>query len=174
MAKSKPRHSTTLDAIQYQEGNLETAKGLFEEALVIRRQMRNKIAIATILGNLGLIAIRQGEAELARQLWMERLTIHQAAGFFHFIGDNFAGMASVLRLEGQSITAARMQGFVTAVQEQFHEKLEPEDQFDYDITAASLASALGEEGYRQAFEAGKSLTLEQALELAQAQGSEGG
>ncbi len=163
-----------LGCIQYRDGNLETAKSLFEEALVIRRQMRDKIRVATILGNLGLIAIQQGEAELARQLWMERLTIHQAAGFFHFIGDNFAGIASVLRLEGQLIAAARMQGFVAAVQEQFHEKLEPENQLDYDLSAASLVSALGEDGYRQAFEAGKLMTIEQALELAQARGSEAG
>jgi hypothetical protein len=50
----------------------------------------------------------------------------------------------------------------------------PEDQYDYDITAASLASELGEDGYRQAFEAGKLLTLEQAVEMAQARGSAGG
>jgi hypothetical protein len=44
----------------------------------------------------------------------------------------------------------------------------PAERADFETTAADLKRALGEAGYREAFEAGKKLTLDEAVELTRA------
>jgi predicted ATPase/class 3 adenylate cyclase len=151
--------------LNYIQGDIEAAQPLFEKAVNNMRQLRSKLDIANGLGNLGLIAIQKHEAERARELQTESLAIRQELGLLFDMLISFSGFASVLRLEGQAITAARLQGFVTARLKQLERKIDFMEQADFERTAADLTATLGEAGYRQAFEAGKLLTLEQALEL---------
>jgi predicted ATPase/class 3 adenylate cyclase/Tfp pilus assembly protein PilF len=156
-----------LGLILYNQGELETAQGMFEQSLAIKRPLKSKVDIANGLGDLGLIAIQKNQTERARELEVESLIIRRQIGNLFYMAVSFSGLASVLRLEGQPVKAAKLQGFVTAILEQKETKFELGEQMDYDATATALKAVLWEDGYRQAIEAGKALTLLQAIEIAQ-------
>jgi predicted ATPase/class 3 adenylate cyclase len=154
-----------LAVILYIQSDLQFAQDLFEQALVIQRQLKSKIDIANVLGNLGLIAIQENEAGKARELEMESLGIRRQTGNLDLMATSFSGFASVLTLEGQTVKAALLQGYVSDVLIKTETVLEYMEQMDFDRTAASLNAVMGEDSYRQAFQTGKTLTFEQALEL---------
>lgn len=158
-----------LGVILYCQGDLDSAQGLFQEALDIQRRLRSKIDIANVLGNLGLIAIQREDAARSRELETESLTIRRTIGNLLYLADNISGLASVLRLEGQLIQAAQLQGFVAALHEQIEAGFDTMEQADYDRTSVFLEAILGVPGYQQAFETGRSMTLEQAFELVREQ-----
>jgi hypothetical protein len=128
---------------------------MFERALAVQRQLRSKVDIANVLGNLGLIAIRRNETGKAKGLEMESLNIRRQIGNLLYMVISFSGLASVLRLEGQPIKAAQLQGYISEVLRRAESAFDDMEQIDFDHTSASLKAFLGEESYQQAFKAGK-------------------
>jgi serine/threonine protein kinase/tetratricopeptide (TPR) repeat protein/TolB-like protein len=80
------------------QGDLETAKSLYEQALKIARQTGDKRGTARELGNIGLIYVQQGDFTAGKQMYAESLEA------FRDIGDK-AGMEVVINNTGNLLYA---------------------------------------------------------------------
>lgn len=148
------------------EGQSDQARQLFEESLRHFRELDMKPEISGLTAKLGVLKLRQGNHEEAFNLLSESLAMswnigHQRRSMF-----TLSSLASAFQARGQAIEAAQLQGAATAALEQIDTVLEREERDLYERTATALQEALGDDGYKQAFEAGQALSLEEAIERA--------
>jgi len=76
------------------------------------------------------------------------------------------GLAGVVAAQSQPERAARLLAAVEAWYVMNNAQLEPADRADYDRILAEVRAQLGEDAFAAAWEAGRALPLEQAIEEA--------
>lgn len=75
------------------QGNLPKAKIFYQESLILRRKVSDKIGIAEVLNNLGLIEFLQGNLSDAQILYEESLSLRRALDFKRGIADTLNNLA---------------------------------------------------------------------------------
>jgi predicted ATPase/class 3 adenylate cyclase len=155
-----------LGHIYLAQGNAIKAQSIYEECLTICRELENKWFTLYIIGNLGDTAFAQGNSMRSRELYEEGLTISGELGDKNSVAVALSGLANVLCQEGHFYRSAQIQGTVISILKELGTFLEPIEQASFDKTAGALKASLGEEVYQQEFGRGKTLSLEQAIELA--------
>jgi non-specific serine/threonine protein kinase len=155
-----------LGNVAHAQGDHLGARGLFEDSLVIFRELGDKRGMAYALNGLGNIAHSQGDYVGACRFLKESLAICRELGDKEGMAYGLSGLANAMCSEGHGASAARVQGTVTAMLEEMGAPLQPLEKADYNKTATALKAALGEDRYLKAFEAGKAMLLEQAIEYA--------
>jgi predicted ATPase/class 3 adenylate cyclase len=138
----------------------------YREYLAICQELEDKRGIAMALGNLGIIALEETELAEARERLTQSLTIFRTLGDRQLIAYVLSVLARAFWAEGQGVLAAQVQGAVTALVHELKAPLQPDEQKKFDQTASTLQATLGDQKYREAFEAGQRLTLEEAITLA--------
>lgn len=162
MAKSLNNLGNVEDSL----GNLAASRECHEASLALKRELGNKRGVAASLLGLGYVELSCGNYKNSCEYFHQGLSLHRDISGSCAIAEGVIGLASALCADGQTADAARLQGIVTASIEQGDAVLEPEDQALYDETAEELRKALGMAGYREAFEAGRSMPFEEAIALA--------
>jgi DNA-binding CsgD family transcriptional regulator len=131
-------------------------------------------------GNLGHVALRLGDLQQARAALLESLGLaHEIhSPYITTIAQALVGLSSVILAEvhdpyealyrdlrgiGQ---AARLLGLAAGMLESRGWTLQPFDQPEFDKNVAIARDRLGEEAFTAAWEEGRAMSLEQALELA--------
>jgi predicted ATPase/class 3 adenylate cyclase len=158
-----------LGAVARHEGDYERAMALLTESLARARQSGDRYTIAMRLMNLGLTALDQGDTEQAGALCREGLALCQELRNQRGIAWCLGTLAGVAGAEGRAEQAARLLGAVAgrlaviggALLPGFHQNLERR--------VATARAALGEDDFAAAWEAGRAMTLEQAVALALAE-----
>ena len=146
------------------QGDYVVARPLFEESLTFYRQLGNQETIANSLGNLGEVACNQGDYVVAWALFEESLTLYRQLGSPNGTAYSLEGLSAVAHRQSQSGRAARLSGAASALRERIGSRLSPVEQAEFDNTMASAAEALGEAAFTAAWDAGRAMTLEQAVE----------
>jgi hypothetical protein len=83
------------------------------------------------------------------------------------IAFSLGGLAAVVAALGSSLRAARIWGAEARLREEIGSPLPPNDRSDYDRRVAAARAALGDHAaFDHAWQEGRALTLEQAIELA--------
>jgi predicted ATPase len=82
------------------QGEYEAARALYEESLVIQRQIGDQRGIAISLNNLGNVASNQGEYEAARALYEESLAIRRELGDQQGIANSLGNLGNVAYCQG--------------------------------------------------------------------------
>jgi hypothetical protein len=129
--------------------------------------MGEKWAIAEALTNLGYIALRLADYATARALLQESLTLsHTIGNKVHAISNLnvLAGVAVAHREDAQK--ASQLAGAMEGLREALGVMLEPIQRGVYEHTIAAGKAILGEEGFIANFEAGRRLSLDEAVQLA--------
>jgi predicted ATPase/DNA-binding XRE family transcriptional regulator len=154
-------------------GNISQSQGddvrglkLFEESLEIFQRLAYKRGIAYASLNLGNITRAQEDVQRSWEFYKESLLLSYELGDRWSVAYALSGLANVLCSEGQHMLSARVQAVVTYLLDELATEFEPFEQREYNKTTTALQAALGEEGYRQGLEVGKTLSLEKAIELA--------
>jgi DNA-binding CsgD family transcriptional regulator len=127
------------------------------------RDVGAKDLTATALSNLGGAVLHQGDARRAAAYFAEGLTLSRELGNRPDIAFNLAGMAGVAAAEGQPQRSARLFGAAEAVFDAIGLVLEPQDRAEYDRNAAVARAHLGADAFAAAWEAGRTMTIEQAI-----------
>jgi hypothetical protein len=89
--------------------------------------------------------------------------VHNSPGYEYDVRLFIMGMAGVAAGVGQYEDAARLLGTVEAQLESFYKPLDPWDQVEFDWISSEVHLKLNEMTLAAAWEAGRQLTLEQAI-----------
>jgi hypothetical protein len=119
-----------------------------------------------VLGNLGRVALSQGEYGRAAALLEEALLLSRDIGTRELVAAGLECLAWVAAARGQSRRAARGCGAAEALREVLGAPLPPDERADHDQAVHAMRTALGEEAFAAAWSAGRALPLEQAIALA--------
>jgi ATP/maltotriose-dependent transcriptional regulator MalT len=149
-------------------GDLEHSVALHEESLELFRQTQDTRGILICLIHLGGIALAGGDYEGALSLLQETLRLSWESDTIVEIQVSLHGLASVVASQEQPVRAARLWGAVEGIQKDYGVHLTPMalSLTSYDSRLAAARSQLDEEAWSGAWEQGKAMPLEQAIEYA--------
>lgn len=142
------------------------ARSLLNESLMIRRELGDKAGLALSLNTLADVVLDEGEYGDARPLLDESLEINRELGdqtAIAYLIEDYAGLAAA---EARHQEALHLAGFASALRESIGAPLPPSEQARVDRMLAPARSALLESNVTSEWEIGRSLKLEQAIELA--------
>ncbi len=161
--------SSTLDAlgiVARRRGDLARAVVLAEEALALTRVRRWSWAEAIQLASLGAIAREQGELARAMELYRDGLRLAWAQRDRRNIASILVGLAAVVAASGRPTAAVRLCGAAESLLDAAGVGLAPSGRTDQEQAIRMLRAALGDERFAAGRAAGRILTPEQALALA--------
>jgi hypothetical protein len=148
---------------------------MLEESLAIHRELGNRYGIAVSLSNLGYVALNQGDYPNARALLEESLAIRRELGDRYGIPYSLEGLGAVVASLHDSLRAARIWGASERSRAEIGTPLSPNERSGYDRRVAAARIASGDDAaFDNAWQEGRRLTLDQAIDLALAKPVEGG
>ena len=145
-----------------QHGNIDRAEMYFSEALEQFRQLDNAYGVGTTLTSLGRIARDRGDFGRAATLFAESLNLHWEDGDKVRIAGCLNGLAIVAALSRQSVRAARLFGAAEALREAIGAPV-PRHLGQYARALRMARQALGEHAFTEAWAAGRTLPLIDAI-----------
>jgi predicted ATPase/class 3 adenylate cyclase len=155
-----------LGELALRRGKLQRADEFLRESLALSRRSGEKWSIAIVLGSLGWIALRGQDYGEMRSLLGESLEVRMETG-------DRGGIAWCLEKLGEANyeqshfqQSAMIFGAASALRASVGSSIDATDRPDYERTIRGLQTAIGDQAFQVAWEAGVALTLEQAVDLA--------
>jgi tetratricopeptide (TPR) repeat protein len=165
--------------VALRQGDYDRAKELLDESLALRYEYGADWGIAATIGSLGWLALRQGDLEAAEKLIRESLTIRLEIGDRSGTAwclEKMAEIALTTGKLGDSIEenkkmrrAARLFGAAAALREPLESTIDLADQPEYERQIREVRSHLDEATFAVAWDAGQTMTFEQAVAYALAE-----
>ncbi len=147
-------------------GNYEAAKALFEEGLSIFNQIRNWNFQLIMTSELGHIARHTGKISEAKKIYAETLKGWQNMGNRAAIANQLECFAFIGILEEEPRRAARLLGVAEYLRGKVQAPMTDYEQIEYDQFVVQLHSMLSEIELNSLWTEGRSMTMEQAIQLA--------
>jgi non-specific serine/threonine protein kinase len=155
-----------LGDIALQQGDAAQAHALYEEACLLLRALGNRNLLAYALRRLATIALRQSDDAHAIVCCQESLVLNVAVGDKRGIAGCLIGLAAISAARGQWAGVARLLGAVAALVERGAITLLPADQADFEQVFEAAHTWLNASLFAAMWEAGRVLTLTQAMATA--------
>ncbi len=157
------------------ESEFASARALYEESLAIKRELGDQQGIANSLNNLAAMALEQGEFATARGLDEASLAIERELMNRRGITNSLEGLAAVHAGLGDPLRAARVWGAAERLRAEVGSPLTPIGRPPYDRPVAAARATLADDAaFDRAWQEGRALTMEQAIELALKESNERG
>ena len=150
----------------FRQGKLMEANVCYQESLAICREMGDKYNLALLNCYLGLLALAQNQPASARAAFVEGLTLARQNNIMIYAIYNLIGMASLFNVQGKPAAAVTLLGAATGIAESIGLKIEPEIQEPYEKAFLDARQILSKQESRLAWQAGKSMDLEQSARFA--------
>jgi DNA-binding CsgD family transcriptional regulator/tetratricopeptide (TPR) repeat protein len=149
------------------QGDFAQATEWLEASLRFSRDIGDRWGVAIALGNLGRVALDRHEYQRAAALFEESLVLSQGltgrgrrvSYALHYLGVVAAEL-------GQPERAGRLLGAAAALQEAGGRNVSPLDRAERGHHVDDVRRALGDAGFTEAWEAGRAMSLERAVEYA--------
>jgi predicted ATPase/class 3 adenylate cyclase/DNA-binding NarL/FixJ family response regulator len=154
---------SNLGNIAFEQGDYVTARALREEGLTLMREVGDTSGIAADLGSLAEITLEQGDYVTARALYEESLTLLRGLGNTWGIAASLEGFAAVSSVQGHAEQALRLAAAAAALRQAISAPLSPAEQAQLERWLVLARQALSETTRTAAWEAGRAMTLEQAI-----------
>jgi len=152
-----------LASTAFARNDYPAARALFEESLSIQRELGHRPGVAQALIGLGEVACEHGEFVASQSFYRDGLQVQRELGDRRGIADSLWGLAAVVA----PLAAARMWGAAECLREELGSPLFPQEQPRYDRRVAAARTRLGDDAaFDRAWQEGRTLTLEQAIEFA--------
>jgi tetratricopeptide (TPR) repeat protein len=148
------------------QGEYTQARQMLEESLIIRRQLGDKAGLALSLNTLADVVLDEGAHAEARPLLDESLGISRELGdqtAIAYLIEDYSGVAAA---EAKPQKSLQLAGFAAALRESIGAPLPPSEQKRVDRMIEPARAALPEDSVSAAWETGRSMELEQAIQLA--------
>lgn len=153
-----------LGMIARDQEDMTRARAFHEESLAILRELGDRGSMAGTLCNLAVVVRLQGRYAEADALRAESLALFREFEDRSGVARGLLETARAALAQEQSQRAAVLFGASEALREAMATFLSPKD--EYGRAAAALRSDLGEEAFAAAWEQGRSLSWEQAVDYA--------
>jgi DNA-binding CsgD family transcriptional regulator len=142
------------------------AKSAYEEAVVLREEMGDRLGHMLVLRRLGYVAQHSHQIGRAAALFRKCLVAHRERGVGPWAALTLVGLAATLVGEHPRVAAA-LGGAAESVLESFgHPVIEPVEEPDYRRNLAVVRGLLREERCQTAWAEGRVMSFEQAVALA--------
>jgi tetratricopeptide (TPR) repeat protein len=164
---------SNLGKVAAEQGDYARACALYEESLALFRELGDTQNIAYALSGLGNVAYAQGDYTAARALHAESLALRRELGDKPGIAESLERFAAVASAQGPLCLALRLAGAAAALREAISAPLSPIEQAALDRWLAPARQALSEAARSAVWDAGHTLTLEQAIAYALSEDEEG-
>lgn len=151
-----------LAAMFKDQGDLAGAKPRFEECQLLFERLGSGWQLAYVLCNLGDIAAQEGDEASARAYYTRSLGRLLEHGDRRAAVSCLEGLAALAAVNGRWEEAARLHGCGTRLRAELDMPPTPEERRDREAAQEQARSGLGASGYRVAYEAGQSTSLEAA------------
>jgi len=148
------------------EGDYERGAALNEEAATLYRERGYKGGLEFVLDNLGWAALLQGDHERARSYYRESLMLCRELGDKWTASESLEGLACVAGVRGGAERAAKLFGVAEALSEAVGSQHIPEEVAWREPYLAKTRSQLDEASWQGAWEEGRAMSMEQAIEYA--------
>lgn len=146
-------------------GDHATAWRYFEESLAICREVGEGHLLMMVLGTMGDLALAQGNTLQAREYYRESLEIGIRLKNKRTIAKTLLSFAELFSAEEGYAKSAQLTGFAKTLFSQ-SDSLTESHSSDIQRLAEVPKQHLGDDRYRQEFESGTNLRMEQAVEIA--------
>jgi predicted ATPase/class 3 adenylate cyclase len=170
---------SNLGAVAFLQGDYPAARALEEESLSLKRELGDKSGIAASLSNLGSVAFDEGDYPAARALYEESLSLTQEIGDKKGATICLAGLGEVAvclaggsEQEGHVTHAEQLErsvkllGAVEGLLQSISVVLDRADRPPYERSVNQARDLLGEEIFKRAWDEGRTMSMEQAVEYA--------
>jgi tetratricopeptide (TPR) repeat protein len=155
-----------LGDIPYAQGNIAEARRLYDEALVLLRELQNPSMLTPSLRRLAYVEVREGNFGRAFDLFRECFELNRQLGHEHGMVACLAGFASIQLARGNLEQAAILYGCVESLLKHSGNTLLFTDTVEYQRSIRQLHEELDEKALATARAKGERMTLEQATGLA--------
>ena len=155
-----------LGELALREGDYKQAHAYLEESLFLARESGRVNMSHWFLAHLGYVALRQHDQAQARLIFIEAQQGFKAAGLKIGVAYSLEGLASLAVLQGQPEQAARLFAWADATRETVGDTRPPTEQADVDRDLATIHTQLDEATFTAAQEAGRAMSMDEAIALA--------
>lgn len=142
------------------EGDVERAQSLCEASRELFRELGSESDVAQTNKDLARIMLCRGNYASAATLYAECLCVLEQRSYLPDVAECLEGLASGYGAMGQLATAARLLGAAEALRERIQSPLFPVRESDYLRAVAHVRTQLDEETFRQMWEEGRTMALE--------------
>jgi tetratricopeptide (TPR) repeat protein len=148
------------------QGDVETGKR-FANEVVADMQKAGAVLVATNLKSEIAHSLRRlGRLEEALSIYRETLAAYQDFGHRGAIAHQLECFAYIAIGQEQGERAVQLLSAANALRERVNSRRTPQEQMEYEKHIADLRAGLGEESFGRCWVDGKSMTMEQAIQLA--------
>ncbi len=154
-----------LGSVASVQGDYAGARGLYEESVMLLRQMGDQRGVSHSLRSLGSVAALQGDYVTAWGWVKESLMLGRQLGNQPEIADGLEATAEIAQGQDQAQRAVQLLGAADALRGQSNAPLSPSDRQRVDKHLSAAHALLGD-AFSTAWDAGRKMTLEQAVDYA--------
>ncbi len=147
-------------------GRLENAKVKFEEGRKIFRLLRHKGFETVMMAELGHIARIKGEIAESKQIYQQTIRRFQELGNRGAITHQLECFGFIALAEEEPQNTAKLFGAAEALREKIDSPMTDMERIEYEQSASQLRSMLPDADFNTLWAEGKSMTMEQAIQLA--------
>jgi predicted ATPase/DNA-binding CsgD family transcriptional regulator len=155
-----------LAEIRLLQGDVTSARQLFEKSLVYFQERANEKQAGWVLSFLGKVSAMQGDYQAA-QAYYESSLLRNGEVERNLvpldIPPALEGLAAVVAAQGNTAWAARLWGMAEALREERKDPLAPLYRSDYEQAVATARLRLGEQRFASAWAEGRTMTPDQVL-----------
>lgn len=148
------------------QGDYRRAKPLYEESLAMCEELPSGTLRMQSLWNLAFFAMGDGDYPRAEALLRKCVTLDREQGSMTNLVRDVRHLGGLCTAVGQPIAGARLLGAAVALHETFRGPMQAMDERSYSQFVADTVVAIGEEEFERAWQEGRSMTLEEAIDYA--------
>ncbi len=147
-------------------GDHTAAREYLQKAVALEREVGDRAKQVNALNDLGNVVRSQGDYSAAQSLYTEALQINRELDNKWASAYLFEDVGCLAALKGQAERALQLVAAASALRQSIGAPLSPAEQSKLDELLIPAKEQLGEEGLAEANEKGRSLSLQQAIDLA--------
>jgi predicted ATPase/transcriptional regulator with XRE-family HTH domain len=148
----------------YRRGDLQAAERFGEEAVAALRAAGPAFMLSVGLATIGQAAIACGDTSRAVAAYQEALDLALGLSNDWLIANALVGFAAVITAHCDYAESARLLGVADRLREVSHHPRLPHH-FHHTQTVQAVRTALGESAFTTAWDAGRALSLDEAIKL---------
>jgi predicted ATPase/DNA-binding SARP family transcriptional activator len=149
-------------------GNYGRATVMLDEALCLQRDLQASMPVVWLLQYRGIVAYLQEQFDDAQRYFLASLADASRAGGNSSVPTSLVGLAGVAVVRRHPERAARLLGASETLREALKMIVAPIEQSLHQRILAGVHAQLSEQALRDAWQAGRTLTMEQAIAEAEA------